>query len=56
MTAAGIQRVAVIGTGVIGASWASLFLARGLEVTAWDPAPGAEAALRGAIAAQWPAL
>ena len=37
-----IKRVAVIGTGVIGASWTALFLARGLEVTATDVAPGAE--------------
>jgi len=27
-----IRRVAIIGTGVIGASWTSLFLAKGLEV------------------------
>lgn len=53
---AAIRRVAVIGTGTIGASWAALFLARGLEVTASDPAPGAEAALRGRIDAIWPVL
>jgi 3-hydroxyacyl-CoA dehydrogenase len=50
------MRVAVIGTGVIGASWAAWFLARGLEVSAWDPAPGARDALRRAIAAHWPVL
>ncbi|UFN47183.1 3-hydroxyacyl-CoA dehydrogenase NAD-binding domain-containing protein [Roseomonas sp. OT10] len=50
------RRVAVIGTGVIGASWAALFLARGLEVDAWDPAPGAAEALRAAVAAHWPVL
>ena len=27
-----IRRVAIIGTGVIGASWTALFLAKGLEV------------------------
>jgi len=37
-----INRVAVIGTGVIGASWTALFLAHGLEVIATDVAPGAE--------------
>ena len=37
-----IRRIAVVGTGVIGASWAALFLAKGLEVVATDPAPGAE--------------
>ncbi|HYZ31367.1 MAG TPA: 3-hydroxyacyl-CoA dehydrogenase NAD-binding domain-containing protein [Crenalkalicoccus sp.] len=51
-----ITRVAVIGTGVIGASWATWFLARGLDVSAADPAPGAEAALRRAVAAHWPAM
>ena len=51
-----IQRVAVVATGVIGASWAACFLARGLEVTAADPAPGAEGALRGAVEAHWPVL
>lgn len=56
MTASGIQRVAVVGTGVIGASWAAYFLSRGLEVMATDPAPGAEAALRRAVEAHWPAM
>ncbi len=51
-----ISRVAIIGTGVIGASWAACFLAHGLEVVATDPAAGAEAALRQAVAAHWPAL
>jgi 3-hydroxyacyl-CoA dehydrogenase len=36
-----IKRVAVVGTGVIGASWAAYFLAQGLKVSATDPAPGA---------------
>ena len=51
-----IRRVAVIGTGVIGASWAALFLANGLEVVATDVAPDAEAALKRFVAAAWPAL
>ncbi|RAH98870.1 3-hydroxyacyl-CoA dehydrogenase [Acuticoccus sediminis] len=51
-----IGRVAVIGTGVIGASWVSNFLAQGLTVTATDPADGAEERLRAAVAAHWPAL
>lgn len=41
-----IETVAVIGAGVIGASWSSLFLAHGLDVVACDPAPGAEDQLR----------
>ena len=38
-----IRRIAIIGTGVIGASWSALFLAKGLEVIATDVAPDAEA-------------
>ncbi len=48
-----IQNVAIVGTGVIGASWAALYLARGLNVTATDPAPDAEANLRHYIDAAW---
>jgi 3-hydroxyacyl-CoA dehydrogenase len=51
-----VERVAVIGAGTIGASWAALFLARGLAVGAYDPAPGAEAFLRGFVARAWPSL
>lgn len=51
-----IRRVAIIGTGVIGASWASLFLAKGLDVVATDIAPNAEASLRSFVEAAWPAL
>lgn len=47
---------AALGTGVIGAGWIARALARGLEVRAWDPAPGAEAALRTRLANAWPAL
>ena len=49
-----VQRVAVVGTGVIGASWAAHFLAHGLDVVATDPAPGAEERLRADVAAHWP--
>src|SRR6478736_1296405 len=51
-----IRRIAIIGTGVIGASWSSLFLAKGLQVVATDPAPTAEAALRKFVETAWPAL
>jgi 3-hydroxyacyl-CoA dehydrogenase len=51
-----IRRIAIIGTGVIGASWTALFLAKGLEVVATDIAPTAEAALRKFVEAAWPAL
>jgi 3-hydroxyacyl-CoA dehydrogenase len=51
-----IRRVAIIGTGVIGASWTALFLANGLDVVATDVAPGAETALKRFVATAWPAL
>src|SRR5277367_2984022 len=51
-----IHRVAVIGTGVIGASWAAYYLARGFDVVATDPAPTAEANLRKYVDDVWPAL
>jgi carnitine 3-dehydrogenase len=44
-------KIAVVGTGVIGASWAALFLAHGHDVVATDPAPGAEERLRADVAA-----
>jgi 3-hydroxyacyl-CoA dehydrogenase len=51
-----IRRIAIIGTGVIGASWTSLFLAKGLQVVATDIAPNAEASLRKFVETAWPAL
>ena len=51
-----IKRVCVVGTGVIGAGWAARCLANGLDVTATDPHPEAEARLRAAIDNAWPAL
>jgi 3-hydroxyacyl-CoA dehydrogenase len=51
-----IRRIAIIGTGVIGASWSALFLAKGLEVMATDVAPNAEAELRRFVDAAWPTL
>jgi carnitine 3-dehydrogenase len=51
-----ISQVAIIGTGVIGASWAAFFLAKGLDVVATDIAPNAEASLRRFVEVAWPAL
>jgi 3-hydroxyacyl-CoA dehydrogenase len=51
-----IRRIAIIGTGVIGASWTALFLAKGLEVIATDISPDAETSLRRFVKAAWPAL
>src|ERR1700720_1171498 len=48
-----IRKVAIVGTGLIGASWSALYLARGLNVVATDPAPNAEANLRRYIDAAW---
>jgi 3-hydroxyacyl-CoA dehydrogenase len=51
-----IRRVAVVGTGTIGMSWAATFLSRGLAVSATDPAPEAETRLRQFVDAAWPVL
>ncbi len=51
-----IRQVAVVGAGTIGSSWAALFLAHGLEVAVYDPAPGSEERVRGFVARAWPAL
>ena len=51
-----VRRVGIIGAGTIGASWAAYFLARGLEVDAWDPAPNAEEKLRTFVGGAWPVL
>ena len=50
-SARSIDRVAVVGCGVVGAGWAATFLARNLQVTCVDPAAGAEARLRDGVAA-----
>ena len=51
-----VHRIAIVGTGVIGASWAAQYLARGFDVIATDPAPNAEANLRKYVEEAWPAL
>jgi len=51
-----IRRVAIVGTGVIGASWAAEYLARGFDVVANDPAPNAEANLRKYVDDAWEQL
>ena len=51
-----IKSVGIVGTGVIGASWAAFFLARGFDVRASDPADGAEEKLRSLVKSYWPAL
>jgi carnitine 3-dehydrogenase len=49
------RQIAVVGTGTIGASWAAHYLARGFDVVATDPAPGADAALRSYVDGAWDA-
>ncbi|MBF4138073.1 3-hydroxyacyl-CoA dehydrogenase NAD-binding domain-containing protein [Streptomyces albidoflavus] len=51
-----VRRVACVGAGVIGGGWVAHFLARGYDVTAWDPAPDAAQKLRRLVDAAWPAL
>jgi 3-hydroxyacyl-CoA dehydrogenase len=51
-----MTRVAIVGTGVIGASWAALFAAHGHEVSATDPRSDAADALRAAVERCWPSL
>jgi hypothetical protein len=50
------RRIGVVGIGVIGASWAAYFLAKGFDVAATDPADGAEKRLRTLVDRFWPAL
>lgn len=45
-----------LGGGVIGASWAALFLASGRSVALYDPAPDSEASVRDYIKTAWPTL
>jgi 3-hydroxyacyl-CoA dehydrogenase len=51
-----LHRIAIVGTGVIGASWAAYSLARGFDVVATDPGPRAEAHLRKYVDDAWPLL
>jgi carnitine 3-dehydrogenase len=51
-----IRHIAIVGTGVIGASWAAYYLSRGFDVVATDPAPNAEANLRKYVDNAWPVL
>jgi ketoreductase RED1 len=50
------SEVAVVGAGLIGLSWAALFLANGLRVRVHDPRPGLEQAVHEALASASPAL
>jgi 3-hydroxyacyl-CoA dehydrogenase len=51
-----VRTVAVVGCGVIGMSWACLFLAHGLKVIISDPVEGAEDRFKGYLEAAWPVV
>jgi 3-hydroxyacyl-CoA dehydrogenase len=51
-----VRRIAIVGTGVIGASWTAQYLARGFDVIATNPNPNAESNLRKYIEAAWKEL
>ena len=51
-----IKNITVVGSGVIGSGWIARFLAHGYNVTATDPAPGAEEKLRIAVDHAWKSL
>lgn len=52
----GVKTVAVVGTGTIGRSWISLFLANGLSVNAFDKSPEAEKLVRESVEKTLPDL
>jgi carnitine 3-dehydrogenase len=51
-----ISRIGIVGTGLIGSSWAAQYLARGFDVIATNPDPKAEFKLRRNIDAAWEEL
>jgi 3-hydroxybutyryl-CoA dehydrogenase len=50
------SRTAVLGAGVIGASWAALFLASGRSVAVYDAQPDAADAVHDSVKNVWPVL
>ena len=55
-SAKAIQRIAIAGTGVIGASWVAHYLAGGLALVATDLASNAEQNLRRYVDEAWKIL
>lgn len=51
-----INKAAMLGAGVIGASWTALFLARGIPVAVHDPAPDARFRVQSYVETAWPTL
>jgi carnitine 3-dehydrogenase len=56
MEPAAVKRIAVLGAGTIGASWVAWFLARGMQVTVWDPRAEAADYVRRYVADAWAAM
>lgn len=53
---AAVRKIAVVGSGLIGAGWVACLLARGFKVSVHDLDPEAEARVRAHVAQGWPAL
>lgn len=51
-----VGHVACLGGGLIGRSWAALFLAAGKKVTVFDPARDVEEQVRRSVEQAWPTL
>ena len=51
-----INTTAVLGAGVIGASWTALFAAAGMDVRVFDVSPSAEADVNAYVDNAWPTL
>lgn len=51
-----IRKIGIVGGGLIGLSWASLFLARGLDVLVYDPQPAVQDEIKPFVESAWPGL
>ena len=51
-----VKVIAVVGTGTIGASWATYFLSKGFKVKAWDPSSGWKEKITDFINNAWPQI
>jgi carnitine 3-dehydrogenase len=51
-----VKTIGLVGMGSVGAGWATVYLARGYKVLAFDPAPQAEVATVRFLGDSWPAV